>query len=158
MATVAVTGFCAGSPLYEVLTRADDREAQAARDEAEAEASRLAEFEAQAVSGALSADSFARIARGIERRIAELEERARELSAPPALRELVSNAATGEERQADIYARWTGMSIPARRSVISAIFAPVLYPANGNPADQNRFRMPLNSTIVNGNEVVPGNV
>jgi DNA invertase Pin-like site-specific DNA recombinase len=143
MATVAVTGFCAGSPLYEVLTRADDREAQAARDEAAAERERLAEFESQAVSGALSADSFARIARGIERRIAVLDKRARELSAPPALRELTTDAATPEERWADIYARFCSMPLTARRSVIAAIFAPVLYPAGGNPSDRSRFKMPL---------------
>ena len=144
MATVAVVGFCSGSPLYEVLTRGDDREAQAAKDEAEAERERLADFEEQAVSGQLSAESFARIARGIEARIAELEARARELSSPPALRDLVSDAATEEERWKDIHQRWLDMPLTARRAVITTIFAPVLYPANGNPADRGRFRLPLN--------------
>src|SRR6201989_3010693 len=48
-ATSAVVRFCAQSPLYEVLTRGDDKESQAARDEAGAERERLAAFEAQAV-------------------------------------------------------------------------------------------------------------
>jgi site-specific DNA recombinase len=143
MATVAVVGWCAESPLFEMLTRGDDREAQAAKDEAAAERERLAEFETQAVSGAISAESFARIARGIERRIAELEARIRDLSAPPALRELVSSKATKEERWEEIYGRWVAMPLTARRAVISAIFAPVLFPVgDGDPQDRSRFKMP----------------
>jgi DNA invertase Pin-like site-specific DNA recombinase len=147
MATVAVVGVCSVSPLYESLTRADSREAQAAQDEADAERERLAGFEAQAISGAIGAESYARIASGIERRIAELEARARELSVPPALRELASSKATQEERWADIYERWCTMPQTARRAVISAIFAPVLYPANGNPSARSRFKMPLSKDL-----------
>jgi hypothetical protein len=147
MATVAVVGVCSVSPLYESLTRADSREAQAAQDEADAERERLAGFETQAISGAISAESYARIASGIERRIAELEARARELSVPPALRELASSKATQEERWTDIYERWCTMPQTARRAVISAIFAPVLYPANGNPSARSRFKMPLSQNL-----------
>ena len=149
MATVGVVGFFSRSPLYEVLTRAGSQEAQAARDEADAERTRLAEFEEQAVSGRISAESYARIAGGIETRIAELEEMARSLSAPPALRDLVDgvSGASREERWDDIHARWTGMPLTARRAVISAFFAPVLYPANGNPADRSRFKIPINPAI-----------
>ena len=148
MATVAVVRWCSESPLYEMLTRAGNQEAQAARDEAQAERDRLADFEAQAVSGKIGPDSFARIAAGIEKRINELEARARELSAPPALRGLVSDKASPEERWEDINSRWNGMPLTAQRSVISTIFAPVLYPANGNPADRNRFQMSLNPGIM----------
>ena len=147
MATVAVVGFCAASPLYEVLTATESQDAAAARDEAASEGERLAGFEAQAISGDISADSFARIATGIESRIAELESRARELSVPPALRELTSSAESLETRQKEIYVRWTAMPLTARREVIRAIFAPELYPANGSPADPNRFRMPLNPAL-----------
>jgi site-specific DNA recombinase len=143
MATVGVVGFCSTSPLYEVLTRADDKEAQAARAEAQAERDKLAEFEEQAISGAISAASFARISARLEAQITELEARATELSAPPALRDLVSSAATQEERWEDIHARWRDMPLTAKRGVVSAIFAPVLYPANGDPSDRSRFRMPL---------------
>jgi site-specific DNA recombinase len=147
LATYAVIRFCSESPLFEMLTRGDDKEARAAKDEAQAERDRLAGFEAQAIDGRMSAESFARIARGIERRIATLEARARELSSPPALRELVSSEATGEERFNDILARWRDMPVSARRSVVTSIFAPVLYPAGGNPGDSSRFKMPLNPQL-----------
>jgi site-specific DNA recombinase len=147
MAAFAVVKFCASSPLYEILTRGDDREAQAAKDEAKAERDRLAGFEAQAISGALSAESFARIASGIERRVSELEAQARELSAPPALRELASSEASPEARSADILERWRGMPVTTRRSVIASIFAPVLYPANGSPTDRSRFKLPLSAVL-----------
>ena len=150
LATVGVVGFCAQSPLFELLTRTDDREAQSAREEAEAERDRLAEFEDKAASGDISAPSFARIAAKIEARIAELEARALELSVPPALRDLASSAATKEERWADIYRRWTDMPLSTRRSVIKAIFSPVLdsVPRGGDALDPNRFRMPPNPAIL----------
>lgn len=144
MATVAVVGFCAKSPLYEILTRTGDEEAQAARGEAQAERDRLASYEEQAISGKISAESFARIASRIQDHITELDNRAVELATPPALRDLVSSKATQEERWEDIHERWLDMPLTARRSVISAIFAPVLYPSNGNPSDSSRFKMPLN--------------
>jgi hypothetical protein len=143
LAGVGVAMFCAGSPLYEVLTRGEDAQAQAARDEAQSERDRLAEFEEQAATGAISAASFARIASKIEAHIAELEARAVELSAPPALRELQSSAATREERFTEIHARWEAMELASKRSVIRAIFAPELHPAGSNAADPRRFRMPL---------------
>jgi site-specific DNA recombinase len=153
MATVGVVGFCAKSPVYDVLTRAGDKEAQAAKDEAQAERDRLAGFEAQAISGQVSADSFARIARGIEARIAELEARARELAAPPVLRDLVSSAATQEERWEDIYQRWLAMPVTAQRAVIAGIFAPVLYPVgDGDPMDRNRFKMPASDYLAMNDE------
>lgn len=144
MATYAVVRWCSSSPFYELITRADDKEAQAARDEAAAERDRVAEFEEQAISGEISAQSFARISARIEARAAELDRRAEELSAPPALRDLMSSAATQEERFADISARWCDMPLTAQRGLIADIFAPVLYPAGGNPQDMSRFTMPLN--------------
>ena len=152
MATVAVVGFFSLSPFYEVLTRAGSQEAQAAKDEAEAERTRLRDFEEQAISGQIGAESFARIASGIGARITLLDERARELATPPALRELVDgvSGASREERWDEIHARWTGMPLTARRAVISAFFAPVLHPANGNPAGRSRFKMPINPDIAPG--------
>jgi hypothetical protein len=143
MAEFAVAKFCATSPLYEVLTRGDDKEAQAAKDEADAERLRLAEFEDRAVAGEIGAETFARVSARIEARIAELDRKAHELSAPPALRGLESSAATEEERFADILGRFRAMPVPAQRAVIKSIFSPVLYPASGSPADMARFRMPL---------------
>ena len=156
MATVGVVGFCSESPLYEMLTRGDDSEARAAQDEADAERERLAGFEEHAISGRISVESYARIASGIEKRIAELEARAQELSAPPALRDLVSSKATREERWEDIYERWCAMPLTAQRAVLSTIFAPVLHPANGNPSDRSRFKMPINPDIAPGNEIGSG--
>lgn len=145
MATVGVVGFCAQSPLYEILTRGDDREASAARDEAAAARSRLADLEDQAVSGAISAGSFARMAARLEADIAELEARAEAASVPPALRDLVTGAsAEPEARWNDIHRRWKAMPLAARRDVIRTFFAPVLdaIPRGGNPLDRDRFRMP----------------
>jgi hypothetical protein len=149
MATVGVVGFCARSPMYEILTRTGDKEAQAAKDEEQAERDRMAGFEAQAISGTISAESYARIARGIEARITELEARARELAVPPALRDLASAAATQEERWEDIYARWLAMPVSARRAVLAGIFAPTLDPVgDGAPDDRNRFRMPARPELM----------
>lgn len=147
MATFAIVKFCSSSPLYDILTRGDDREAQSARDEADAERDRLAGYEQQAIDGRIGADSFSRIASGIEKRINELEQRVRELSAPPVLRDLVSAKATEAERFTDIMERWLAMPLTAKRSVISAIFAPVLYPANGTPESRSRFKMPLSAAL-----------
>ena len=52
---------------------------------------------------------------------------------------------------ADIHQRWLRtMPLTARRAVISAIFAPVLFPSKGKPADPGRFRMPLNGSFALG--------
>jgi DNA invertase Pin-like site-specific DNA recombinase len=144
LATVAVVGFCAQTPMYELLTREEDSEAQAARNEAAGERARLAGFEEQAISGKISASSFTRIASGIESRIAELEERATKLSTPPPLRDLMAgvSGATREERHAEILRRWDAMALTSQRAVVRAMFAPVLHPAGRNPSDPARFKCP----------------
>lgn len=150
LATVGVVMFCAKTPVYETLTADADRESQAARDEADSERERLADFEDKAVAGEISAESFARIARKIEQNIARLEARAEELAVPPALRDLVSGASTDQEtRWKDILDRWNGMPLAAQREVIRAFFAPVLdaIPRGGNPLDRHRFRMPASERL-----------
>jgi len=156
LVTVGVVGFCAQSPLYELLTRGDDQEASTARAEAAAERDRLADFEERAISGAISAGAYARIASGIEARIAELEEQARKLSTPAPLRDLMADVsgATPEERYAEIHERWKGMELASQRSVIRAIFAPALDVPPGprtharfNATNPARFRMPLSASL-----------
>jgi hypothetical protein len=140
----------------EMLTREDDAESHAIRAAAQAERDRLAEFEEQAISGALSAASFARIGAKIEARIAELEQKAREASTPKPLRDLIDgvSGSTPDERYAEIMERWQGMELAAKRSVIRAIFAPALYPppvekrfARFHAMDRSRFRMPLDQAL-----------
>jgi DNA invertase Pin-like site-specific DNA recombinase len=146
LATVAVVGFCAKSPLFEMLTAGDGSEAATSRAEAQSERDRLREFEEQAISGELSAQAYARIASRLETRIAELEDTARRMSTPPPLRDLlagVPGTATQAERWKEVHARWVGMPLTAKRSVIRAIFAPELHPAGrGKPNDPARFRCP----------------
>lgn len=143
MATVAVVGVFSSPALYQAVTRTDDREAQAARDEAEAEAARLADFEEQAVAGEISAASFARIAKRIEARITELEAHARDLAVPPAIRDLVGDSTAA--RQEDIYDRWLAMPLSGKRKVIATMFTPVLCPAghSGTIPVRDRFSMRL---------------
>jgi site-specific DNA recombinase len=150
LAIVGAALFCSQSPLFEMLTRSDGAEARTARAEAAAERARLAEFEEQAASGAISAASFARIASGIESRIAELEERATRLSTPPPLRDLMTgvSAATPEERFAEILTRLKDMPLTSLRAVVRAAFAPVLYPAGADPRDPARFKMPPATSLL----------
>jgi site-specific DNA recombinase len=140
LATAAVVRWCANPAAYEAITGSDDREALAAQDEAEVERQRLAGYEADAIAGKISAASFARIAAGIEARISELEARATELSVPPALRDLLAAPGSQANREQDIYERWLGMPVAAKRKVIAALGAPVLRPV---AADQERFSMRL---------------
>jgi site-specific DNA recombinase len=113
----AVIRWAARPGIYEEVMRRDDSEAGAALAEADSERARLAEFEAQAISGAISAAAFARIASGIETRIAELEARARRDST--ALGVLLEN---GRE-MANVRACWEGMPLTARRRVVSTLTA-----------------------------------
>jgi site-specific DNA recombinase len=110
-----------------------DREAQAARDEAEAERARLADFERQAVAGKISADSFARIAGGIEVRIAELETRAHELAVPALEPGNLFYGWQQNPRLAKSYrnmgalVQWEEMPLSAQRSLVRELFAPPGY-------------------------------
>ena len=120
-----VMRWCAEPGRYEQLAGRDDTAAQAARDEAAAERGRLDQFEADAIAGRISAASFARIAAGIEARIAELDERARELATSPALAGFWSRSPQHETayRRLDFLGRWEEMAISARRSVVAALVA-----------------------------------
>lgn len=143
--TRSVVKVCASPVLYRVLTAGEDQEAETLRAEAAVERERLAGFEQQAISGDLSASSFARIAAGIEEKIADLENRARTLSVPPALRDLLGSPAPDSEqdREQEIFDRWNGMPVPARRDVVRTLFAPELgqAPAKGSPLDIKRVRL-----------------
>lgn len=150
--TRAVIDVCASPALYRLLTARNDEEAQAARDEAENERARLDAFEQQAIAGDITADSFARIARGIEAKIAELEERARSLSVPPDLRDLLGVPVPGQEvRKRDIRARWGAMSITSKRAVVRALFAPTLKPT-GRGGMEDLRRVSPNPRWLPGND------
>jgi DNA invertase Pin-like site-specific DNA recombinase len=114
----AIISFCARADTYAGIMAGDDRDTTAARDEAASERARLADFEQQAIAGKISADSFARIASGIEAHIAELEARAQD-SVPPALRGMLEHGS----RKDHIRAVWDDMPLTARRRVVQALFA-----------------------------------
>ena len=120
-----VMKWCAEPGRWDQLDGHDDEAAMAARDEAAAERARLDQFEADAIAGRISAASFARIAGGIEARVAELDERARQLAAPPALSAFWSRSPQHETagRRLDFLARWEEMTVSARRSVVAALVA-----------------------------------
>jgi site-specific DNA recombinase len=110
---------------HEELAGRDDVAAQAARDEAKAERARLAGFEEDAIAGRISSASFARIAAGIEAHVAELDERAKQLTVPAALSGFWSRSPRHEMayRQLDFLDWWGGMPVSARRSVVAALVA-----------------------------------
>ena len=114
----AVIRWAARPGMYEIVMRRDDSDVVAARDEASAERARLASFEADAIAGRISSSSFARIRAGIEKRIAELDERTR-TGGHPALRELFAD---GEAIDV-IRAVWDGMPLTARRNVVRTLVA-----------------------------------
>ena len=149
LVTEAVVEWCASPVLYPVITGDDDKEAAAARDHAAAERTRLADYTAQAIAGTISATTFGRIAQGIEAGIARLEERAQQLSTPPALRDLLGTPVPGQEaRKADIRARWEGMPLAARRKVIATLCSPTLRPARGaNPLDPHRVSLNIKARL-----------
>jgi DNA invertase Pin-like site-specific DNA recombinase len=148
LVTAAIVRWCARPGVYEAITGGDDREAVAAREEAAAERARLADFEAQAVAGSIRPESFARIAAGIEGRIAELEQRATHLTAPPALRDLLAATprdAGREAREADIADRWAEMPLASRRHVVSVLAKPTLRPSGRKPGVVlDEFRVSMN--------------
>jgi hypothetical protein len=116
--TETVVAFCARRDVFQGIMAGDDEQAQRYRDEAGAERARLAGFEADAILGRISSDSFARIAAGIEARAAELEAMAQD-NVPPALRDLLA----GGSRKSAIRRVWRGMPLTARRRVVLALFA-----------------------------------
>jgi hypothetical protein len=118
--TEAVFHWITNAPgVWEGLMAPDDSDASAARDELAAERNRLDQFEREAIDGRISPDSFARIARGIEARIAELEQLSVNRPTNPALRDLLAPG-----NRPDLLRRvWDGMPLTARRSVLRTLFA-----------------------------------
>lgn len=102
--------------VYEAIMSGDDSEAAAARDERDAERRRLEGFEADAIAGRITSASFARIAAGVEARIAELE-RAQRGTHPG--RELLARGGRAD----DVRRVWSGMPLTAKRSVVRALVA-----------------------------------
>jgi hypothetical protein len=115
--TETVVAFCARRDVFQGIMVGDDEQAQRYRDEAASERARLGGFEADAIAGRISSDSFARIAAGIEARAAELEAMAQD-NVPPALRDLLA----GGSRKSAIRRVWRGMPLTARRRVVLALF------------------------------------
>jgi hypothetical protein len=142
LVTAATIHICANPILYRSITRDDDQEASAARDEAAAERNRLADLEQQVIENKVSPATFARIAAGIETRIAELDARAVQLSAPPALRDLLGAPVPSKKaRLKEIHERWLGMPVAARREVVKELFAPTLSRTVGEPDDPRRLAL-----------------
>ena len=145
----AIVRWCAHPLVYEVLTASDEAAVSAARAHGAEERRRLAEFEAQAIAGALSATAYARIASGIEARIATLDARASAVTVPAELRGMVG------ARARDIAARWLDMPLTAQRSVVRKVAAPTLRPTGrgGNLLDPFRvqpgfiIRIPASETV-----------
>jgi site-specific DNA recombinase len=136
LVSAAIVRYCARPEIFAVLTATDDAESVSARGEAQSERDRLAGFEAQAVAGEISAESFAKIARGIEARITELETRAESAGVSPALRDLLRGAETAaDDREAVIRAMWETMPLAARRRVVRTLADVTLAPAGEHAAD-----------------------
>jgi DNA invertase Pin-like site-specific DNA recombinase len=131
----AVITWAAKPGVYEAVMQRDDADAGAARAEADAERGRLAAFEEDAIAGRISSASFARIAAGIESRIAELDDHARR--ADPVLRDLFAKG----NRVENVRACWAGMPLTARRHVVSALVAEPGYlrlrPSGANGRDHS---------------------
>jgi hypothetical protein len=113
----AVIKWASKPSVYEAIMRRDDNDAVSARAEADAERGRLAAFEADAIAGRISSASFARIAAGIETRIAELDQRGE-----PAMPGVADLLARGNHEQY-VRACWAGMPLTAKRSVVRALTA-----------------------------------
>jgi site-specific DNA recombinase len=144
LVSAAIVAWCARPEIFEALTAVDSSEAVSARNEASAERARLAAFEAQAVAGEISAESFARIAAGIETRISALEKVANEAGVSPALRGLLSAAeSSAGDRAVIIGQMWDGMTLAARRSVVRMLCDITLAPAGDLGAD-SPFRVRMN--------------
>jgi site-specific DNA recombinase len=117
--TEMIVAYCLKAGRYQAIMTGSDRDAAAARDEAESERSRLAGFETDAIAGRISSDSFARVAAGIEARIADLEAKAKASDSPPALQDLLKRGKQAHH----IRAVWADMPLAARRRVLSALTA-----------------------------------
>jgi DNA invertase Pin-like site-specific DNA recombinase len=125
-----------------------DSDAEAVRNEAAAERERLSGFEADAIAGRITSASFARIATGIEARIAELDERARAMSVPAVVRTLVGDGAGGRlwqvdkastaDRRLDMLARWEEMPLAAQRRAVREVCSVALRPSAGVVEDESR--------------------
>jgi len=136
--TEAVIRWASRPGVYEAIMLPDDREAAAARDEIASERARLAEFEQSAIAGKISPDSFARIAAGIEARVAEIDKALADSARSPAFGDLLAAG----NREDNVRACWEGMPLTARRRVVRALVAPPgwlrLEPVNGRAADDWR--------------------
>jgi site-specific DNA recombinase len=113
----AVIAWASKPGVYEAIMTGDDSDAVAARSEADVERARLAGFEEDAIAGRISSASFARIAGGIEARVAELDQRAQRGTHPG--RELLMMGSRAD----DVRAVWKGMPLTAKRSVVRALVA-----------------------------------
>jgi hypothetical protein len=125
--TEALTAWASSPGVYEILTAADDQRVSLLDGEIAAERSRLEVFEVEAIESGSAA--LARVIRGLEVKISNLEHERHELTVPPVLRDLA-------EPGADIRARVKSMDLPVLRRVISTVADPVLsVPEPGQPVD-----------------------
>jgi len=145
MISAAVCRWASRPEVYAELIRLDaDPAAEQARSEAAEARERLAGLEAQCIAGEISGSSFARLAAGLESRIAEAERRAEPSGASPVLRSLVSGAeADAGDREAVMGQIWAGMGIAARRTVIRVLADVTLAPTSPEHAAADPFRVSI---------------
>ena len=143
LVSAAVCRWASRPEVYAELTRLDaDPAAEAARSEAAEARERLAGLEAQCIAGEISGASFARLASGLEIRIAEAERRAEPSGASPVLRSLVSGAeADAGDREAVMGQIWAGMGIAAKRAVIRVLADVTLAPTSPEHAADSPWRV-----------------
>jgi DNA invertase Pin-like site-specific DNA recombinase len=123
LAEAIMLGYLARDDIYESLRAAgrdgDDAELANARDELAAATAELDELRATVAAGRLSVASLAAVEPGLLARVAEAEERERELSTPPALAGLISPGR-------DVARRWKAAPMSTRREVARILLGPDL--------------------------------
>jgi site-specific DNA recombinase len=133
--SAAIVAWCARPEIFAELTRSDSAESVSALGEAAAGRDRLAGLEAQCIAGEISGSSFARLAAGLESRIAELERSASESGTSPVLRDLLKGAESPEGRENIIGQMFSTMPLTAKRKVISTLCDIRLSPVGEFAAD-----------------------
>lgn len=125
--TSVMKAYLAREDVYASLRQlgtGDDREADAARDEAARLEARLAKWRLSAARDETSPETMATIEAELVPLIKAAEQRAQRVSLPPALRDLLG---PGE----DVEARWADATLPARRAALAALFEIRFVPTPG---------------------------
>lgn len=147
--TEMVIGRLGQPDAFRVLSSTDNAEVSRAYTQAQKLRLRLDEFRVSAVSGETSPASLAVIEKDLSSRIFQLEQQARRISLPPALREMLSP-------DDDVRVRWNEATLIAQRAVIGALCEIRVArgtPGNGGPALlRNRALRRLKTSRWHGDE------